>query len=194
MEKMEKMKKANPFDECPVYETGQFRYRLVREEDAEDLFLCYCDPVTWSHMNADNCNGKPQRMTRERMKDWIRLWQRDYQRRTFLRWSVLCKDTGKAAGTMEIAPLPWGRWFFGTPPPIGILRMDLLSVFERQEVLSEIIGLMASELANDFEVNQVIMKAPPDEPEKVNALLANQFQPYPLRGFQHYYAKRILLL
>ena len=54
---------------------------------------------------------------------------------------------------------------------------------------------MGTEIAVDFEVDQVIMKAPPDEPEKVNALLINKFQPYEPKmknfSYEHYYVKII---
>jgi RimJ/RimL family protein N-acetyltransferase len=187
------MRKINPFEECPIYKTKSFTYRLVNDNDAEDLFVCYSDPVTLNHMNNDNCNGEFRCASLDIMKEAIHRWQKDYERKTFLRWSIISKDTGKAVGTIEIAPLPWGKWFFGKEPPIGILRIDLLSNYEQECFFTEITYLMASELANDFEVNQVIMKAPPDEPEKIKALIKNQFHPYILTNFpyKHYYSKSI---
>ena len=185
------MAKANPFDECPVYETERFTCRLVHEDDAEDLFLCYSDPVTASHANGDNCKGAFRCTSAGVMKDWICGWRNAYAQRTFVRWSVIDKGTGKAVGTMEIAPLPWGRWFFGKQTPIGILRLDLLSACEQYAVFDQLVGMMATALANDFAVNQVIMKALPGEQEKVSALTANQFQPYALKNStrQHYYIR-----
>ncbi len=185
-------KKVNPFDECPVYETEHFIFSHVHEKDAEDLLVCYCDPVTLSHMNNDNCNGEFRCASIDVMKNAIRLWRMEYERRTFLRWSVISKENGKAIGTIEIAPLPWGKWFFGEETPIGILRVDLLSSYEQEANYAEIIRLMASKLANDFEVNQVIMKAPPDEPCKVSALVANRFQPDQGFSFDHYYVRTVI--
>jgi RimJ/RimL family protein N-acetyltransferase len=189
-----KTSKVNPFDECPIYETENFTYRLVNDNDTEDLFICYSDPVTLSHMNNDNCNGEFRCASIDIMKDAIRRWQKDYERRTFLRWSLIKKNIGKAIGTIEIAPLPWGKWFFGKETPVGILRIDLLSKYEQESIFTEIVGLMTTELANDFEVNQVIMKAPPNEQEKINALVINQFHPYILTDFpyEHYYMKQII--
>ena len=68
-----------------------------------------------------------------------------------------------------------------------------LQAHEKESVLIEITELMATEIANDFEVNQVIIKAPPDEPEKVNAVVKNSFTPYVLKDFSypHYYTKFI---
>ena len=184
-----KCTKANPFDECPVYETESFLYTRVSEEDAEDLFVCYSDPVTLQHMNNDNCGGA----WRPASPDELRYaWQKDYERRTFLRWSIKDKTTHRAVGTIEIAPLPWGRWFFGDVPPIGILRIDLLSSFEKQAYFSEIIRLLATEVAGNFEVTTVILKAPPDEPERIAALVQNHFRPDVDRtiDFDHYYIRK----
>jgi len=166
--------KINPFDECPVYETKHFIFKLVAEEDAEDLFICYSDPITLKHMNNDNCNGEWRPKSANELKN---AWQKDYENRTFLRWSVKDKNNSRVIGTIEIAPLPWGKWFFGNEKPIGILRIDLLSSYEKQEFFTEIIYLMSTKIANDFEVDKIIMKAFPDEPEKVNALLLNNFYP-----------------
>ena len=182
-----KTKNPNPFDECPIYETAHFIFRRVSEHDAEDLFICYSDPITLQHMNNDNCNGEWRPKSADELKY---AWQKDYERRTFVRWSIIDKITQRAIGTIEIAPLPWGRWFFGKETPMGILRIDILSRYEQESVFIEITELLAGELARDFEVNQVIIKAPPEEPEKVNALLKNQFTmtdfPYP-----YYYMKVI---
>lgn len=184
------MGKVNPFDECPVYETEDFIFKLVNQDDAEDLFICYTDPITLKHMNNDNCSGEWRLKSADELKN---AWQKDYENRTFIRWSIKCKSTGKVIGTIEIAPLPWGKWFFGAEPPIGILRLDLLSSFEKPEVFSEIIHMMSTQLADDFEVNKVIMKALPEEPEKVSALLSNHFHPDTVNEFQYdnYYIKEI---
>jgi len=184
------MLKKNPFDECPVYETDRFRFTLVCEADAEDLFVCYTDEVTLSHMNNDNCGGEWRPLSSEELKF---AWQKDYERRTFLRWSVKIKKTNVAVGTIEIAPLPWGKWFFGEDAPIGILRLDILSKYENESVFAEITAMMGGQLARDFEVYQVIMKAPPNEPERVAALVKNRFEPYESADFpfEHYYGRYI---
>lgn len=185
------MKKINPFDECPVYETKSFILSLISLDDAEDLFVCYSDPITLSHMNNDNCSGEFMCPTVDVMRNAINSWLAEYENRTFVRWSVKDKESKKVVGTIEIAPLPWGRWFFGEEKPNGILRIDLLSDYEKEEAFIELVGIIASELANDFEVNQVIMKAVPEEVGKVNALIKNNFQPYVLTDFpfKHYYIR-----
>lgn len=169
-----KMKKINPFDECPVYETKNFIFRLVNEKDAEDLFTVYTDPITLKHENRDGFSGEWNLNSSDELKN---AWQTEYKNRQFVRWSIISKDTSSVIGTIEIAPLPWGKWFFGTETPVGILRLDLLSSFEKQAYFSEIIYMMATELAYDFEVTKIIMKAPSNQPERVNALILNQFYP-----------------
>ena len=73
------------------------------------------------------------------------------------------------------------------------MRLDLLSAYEQEAEFIEIVALMGSELPKDFEVKQVIMKAPPDEPARVSAMIANQFRPHTQKKFpyEHYYMKVI---
>jgi RimJ/RimL family protein N-acetyltransferase len=180
--------KPNPFDECPVYETEHFICALVSPDDAEDLFAVYTDPVTLSHTNNDNCSGEWRLKSPDEIKN---AWQEDYKQRQFVRWSVKDKTLNKAIGTIEIAPIPWGRWFFSDVPPIGILRLDLRSDYENKAAFTEIYALMGSELASDFAVKQVITKAPPDEPDRIAALTANGFTPYETEEYKYYYIKNI---
>jgi hypothetical protein len=50
---------------------------------------------------------------------------------------------------------------------------------------------MGSELASDFAVKQVITKSPPDESDRIAALLVNGFAPYETKRYKHYYMKEI---
>ena len=63
------------------------------------------------------------------------------------------------------------------------------SLYEKEPVFLEIIGLAATKLADDFEVDQIMVKATPAEAEKVDALICHQFRPYkPVSfPFDHYY-------
>ena len=45
---------SNPYKDCPMYETQNFIFRLVSEEDAEDLLACYSDPKAQGLFNIDN--------------------------------------------------------------------------------------------------------------------------------------------
>ncbi len=176
------MKKINPFDECPIYETENFIFRLVNENDADDLFVVYTDPITLKHENRDGFSGEWNLKSADELKN---VWQKEYKNREFVRWSIINKEISRVIGTIEIAPIPWGKWFFGPEAPIGILRVDLLSSFEKQEYFTEIINMMATKLADDFEVTKIIMKSPPNQPNKVNALILNHFHPYTSEEFKY---------
>jgi hypothetical protein len=67
----------------------------------------------------------------------------------------------------------------------------LRSDYENEAVFAEIYDLMGSELASDFAVKQVITKAPPDESDRIAALLANGFIPYKTKNYKYYYMKEI---
>jgi hypothetical protein len=67
----------------------------------------------------------------------------------------------------------------------------LRSDYEKEALFTEIYALMGSELANDFAVKQAITKAPPDESDRITALLANGFVPYETKKYKHYYLKEL---
>lgn len=52
------MRKANLFDNCPIYETEKMEFTKVKLEDSDDLFEVYSDLVTRRHINNDNCGDE----------------------------------------------------------------------------------------------------------------------------------------
>ena len=50
-------KKQSLYEKCPVYETKQFIFRMVEENDAEDLLSCYSDKTSAKFFNSDNCTS-----------------------------------------------------------------------------------------------------------------------------------------
>lgn len=187
------LKNTNPFDICPVYETESLLLRLVDKPDAEQLFLCYSDPITLSHMNNDNCSGSFRCTSVKIMTEAIQGWRQDFRDRNLIRWSILDKHTGRAIGTAELAPVPYVRKFFGPEPTIGILRIDLRSSHEKANIFAEITYLACTAMAADLAVTGLIAKAPPALPALVSALLSVGFQP-DTDGkipFAHYYSKTL---
>jgi hypothetical protein len=47
----------NPFDECPIYESQFFSFRLVEETDAKSLLSSYSDPVSAPIFNLISKNS-----------------------------------------------------------------------------------------------------------------------------------------
>ena len=169
--------KHNPFDDCPVYKTHNLICRLVDETDAHDLYICYNDKVTLSHMNNDNCGGDFNCPSVDFMRDVILSWHKEYNNRRYIRWSVADVKSNCAIGTIELAPIPWGRWFFGKSKPLGIFRIDLRSDYETETIFSELMGI-TPELAADFEIEEIATKALHDEVNRRNALHSHGFHPH----------------
>ena len=135
------MKDKNPFEKCPVYETENLLFTKVKVEDAIDLFQCYSDPITKSHMNNDNCGGEWDCHSIDVVKQGIRGWKQELDDKFYIRWSVTYKPTNKVIGTIEIAPVPNTTRFLDGVCQIGIMRVDIISFLEREKIFSEIFNM-----------------------------------------------------
>lgn len=91
----------NPYQVCPVFESERLIYRLVQEEDAEDLLECYSDAASIPLFNSDNCTNDFNFQMIEEMSGCIRFWLDEYARHSFVRFSIVEKDSDKAVGTIE---------------------------------------------------------------------------------------------
>jgi len=168
----------NPYDFCPELETDYFRLRLVRESDAEDLLLCYSDPHVHCILNSDNCTSDFKYSTVNEMLDCIRFWLNEYQERGFVRWSIVDRDSGKAAGTIEM---------FGDRDKWGILRVDVAANYEERALLSELFGLAKRHFFTLFKVDTILTKAVPEAIERIAALQDSGYIPTEAAGREHYY-------
>lgn len=184
--------KENPFLHCPEYETENFIVTKIKLADAEDLFEVYSDLTTRSHMNNDNCGGEWQCNTLEVVQEGIRSWEREYDEKYYIRWTVTNKKLKKHIGTIELAPAPGRLRFFDGICTTGILRVDIKSELENEEVFSEIYNMTDSEMMETFGVERIITKGVPSEVERIKGLGKghyiklpdNEIIPYP-----HYYIK-----
>ncbi|MGE5675941.1 MAG: GNAT family N-acetyltransferase [Mycobacterium leprae] len=177
--------RKDPFDECPVYETEHLRFTKVRLDDAEDLLACYSDPVTKGQMNNDNCSGDWQISTLDIMKQGIRAWELEFERRFFIRWSVYHKPTGRVIGTIEIAPVPNTTRFLDGTCETGILRIDIISHLAVEPLIAEILQMTTDRFYADFGIKNIIIKATQADKERTLALDHSGFQRLP-DGFIRY--------
>lgn len=128
------------------YETAHFILRPVTQDDAPALLKCYSDPAAVALMNDDNCSRGFLCQTLEDLQAYIRIWQsEDYARPV-----VLDKQSGEAVGTLEI---------FGGET--GVLRVDLRTDYEREDVLRELYQLALEKLMEDFPMGALVTKAVP---------------------------------
>jgi RimJ/RimL family protein N-acetyltransferase len=162
----------NPYECCPVYRSNRFSFRLVRLEDAEDLLVCYSDPLAQERFNSDNCTSDFKYQTLDEMKQCLEFWLEAYRGQGFIRFSIVDKTTQKVIGTIEM----FGRE--ATPDASereGILRIDLASQYEREEVLAEILETACAHFPDDFGVTRVLTKAVPRASDRRIVLLKHHY-------------------
>lgn len=144
----------NPYTVCPTYETRTLRLRLVKTEDAQNLLKCYSDPAAVAKMNADNCTSDFYYPTISKMRDAIAFWLSEYEKKKYVRFSIVPKESEKAAGTAEM--------FGGEFPEIGragVLRIDLATEYETPQVVSELTALAVGSFMPDFNIETMLVKA-----------------------------------
>lgn len=156
----------NPYEKCPVYENENYCLRFIEASDAADLLLVYSDERAVPCFNSDNCNGDTFHYTTiERMQEAIKYWQWEYQRRGFVRWTIIDKNTRHAIGTIELFHRRSDDYFNGC----GILRLDLRSDYECEEKISEILTLITPPSFELFDCRMIATKIPPFAHERRKA-------------------------
>lgn len=169
-------RKTNPFEKCPIYETDNLIFTKVKEEDAEELFKCYSDTITLRHMNNDNCGGNWDVSTIEIVRKGIRGWESEFEAKFYIRWSVTHKPTNRIIGTIEIAPIPNTTRFFDGICKTGILRIDIISSFEKVEIFSEILKVIKDNFYLDFHIENIVTKCLSEDSQRILALVNTKFE------------------
>lgn len=161
------------YEHCPVLENEQFLLRLAKEEDAADLLRVYSDKNALPFFNSDNCHGDNfYYATEERMLEALRFWRMSYENGWFVRWAILDKAAGKAVGSIELCrqDADGGR---------GILRLDVMSSCEREEILLSILRLILPHSFALMDCGKILTKAPLYAVERLKAVEAAGFTKYP---------------
>lgn len=148
----------NPYETCPVFENESYLIRMIEAGDASDLLLVYSDEKAVPFFNSDNCGGDDFYMARlEYVQGAIKAWQEAYERKEFVRWSIIDKNAKQAVGTIELFNRQADDYF----NDCGILRLDLRSDYERREVISEILSLIVQPAFEMFDCRMIATKIPP---------------------------------
>ena len=167
----------DPYVECPTATTKSFIIRLISEYDSEAIYQCYHDKAAVELMNDDNCDFGFYVDTKEQMADTIGYWIDFYQKRYFIRFTIVDGTTEKAVGTME-----------GFGGEIGVLRVDIASAYERANYLSEIYTFAKDNFYDFFGNKYLVTKAIPKASERRMALDENGWEFIDkFRGYQDYY-------
>lgn len=157
----------NIYETCPTAESERFFLRLVTEQDCEDLLKVYSDAAAAALFNSDNCNGDDFHYTTiDRMMQAIQFWIWSYDNGWFVRWSIVDKAADCVIGTIELC---------GTER--GILRVDLGSDYETEEIVSQLLSLIIPPAYDWLGAGSIITKARPIAAARIGALTEAGFVP-----------------
>lgn len=148
----------NPYQKCPVYENENYLLRLVEPADNADLLLVYSDEKAVPYFNGDNCHGDDfHYTTAERMESAIRFWLMNYNYGSFVRWTILDKNSSRAVGTIELFNRRSADYYNNC----GLLRLDLHSNYEQTESIREILSLILPPAFELFDCQMIATKIRP---------------------------------
>lgn len=157
----------NPYEKCPEYQNKNYLLRMVRKEDKEDLLKVYSDKKAVPFFNSDNCGEDDFYYTTEsRMEQAIEYWLWEYNRQGFVRWAIVTKSTNEAIGTIELFNRKADDYFNNC----GLLRLDLRSDYEQEEIIFEILSLIVPSVFDLFKCQLIATKVPPFASERKSAM------------------------
>jgi RimJ/RimL family protein N-acetyltransferase len=160
------------YEKCPVLENEKYLLRLVEVEDAKDLLNVYSDERAVPYFNSDNCNGDNfYYKTLERMQEAIKYWLWEYERKGFVRWSILDKQSQEVIGTIELFTRN-SKDYFNT---CGLLRLDLRNDYENQNSIFAILSIIIVTTFDLFHCDMIATKAAPFATERIEALKRKGF-------------------
>lgn len=154
------------YEQIPVMESDKFLLREIEEADAEDLLKVYSDKDAVPLFNSDNCVNGFYYTTMEKMKDTIAFWKREYQNRYYVRWAIIDKNANCAIGTIELFNRKAKDHFNNC----GLLRLDLRSDYEKQDIIEDILGIIIPETRDMFACEMIATKAVSIAQERIQAL------------------------
>lgn len=100
------------------------------------------------------------------MKEAIEYWFFEYNRKGFVRWSIVDKSTKEAIGTIELFHRKSDDFFTNC----GLLRLDLRSDYESSDKIINILSPIIKPTFKMFHCNKIATKAIPEAKERINTL------------------------
>lgn len=157
----------NIYESCPVLENEKFLLRLVNYEDCEDLLKVYSDKNALPFFNSDSCDGDIfYYETKERMTEALDFWNLAYQNGWFVRLSIVDKTVAGVIGTIELC-LRVSEDEFNH---MGILRVDVRSDYEKEDVLYNVMALITPHISAMLDCDGIITKVPAYAVERIKAI------------------------
>ncbi|MBQ1224106.1 MAG: GNAT family N-acetyltransferase [Oscillospiraceae bacterium] len=166
---------------CEEYASEKILLRKCTKPDSHDLLKVYSDKLAVSLCNTDNCYGETfYYKTPEEMDKAIDYWDWEYNRRGFVRWSIIDKDTICTIGTIELFKRSAEDYF----DSVGLLRIDLRSDYEKEAFIFELLKLILSFAYDTFSCDRIATKAVRSANERIAALRKSGFElsAFPLIG------------
>lgn len=168
------------YEDWRSYENQEFLLRPVRLIDAEELLEVYSDKEAQKRFNIDNFSHPCFFDTMEQMQNELEYYQKAYQEREFVRWSIVDKETGGIIGTVENFHREAIDQSTGEPRDafhdVALLRLDIRSDYEKEPVFLSLIHLILESAYDDFECNCIATKAPQIAEERRRALVEAGFK------------------
>lgn len=157
----------NIYEKCPEFESKKFLIRLFQKEDCNDLLKVYSDKNALPFFNSDNCDGDNfYYTTKERMEEAISFWHMAYENGWFIRLSIVDKTVSSVIGTIELC-LRVSEDEFNH---MGILRVDVRSDYEQEDMLYDIFLLIMPKFEEILGCKGVLTKAPIYAIERIKAI------------------------
>lgn len=157
----------NIYEKSPTLQNNNFLLRMVEKEDCEDLLQVYSDKNALPFFNSDNCNGDNfYYSTKERMMEAIDFWTLSYENGWFARLSIVDKTLSKVIGTIELCLRVSEDAFH----EMGILRVDVGSEYEKEDILFDIFSLVTPKVYEMLGCSGIITKAPIYAIERMKAI------------------------
>lgn len=161
------------YKDCPQFENERYKIRFISEKDCSDLLKVYSDKRAVPLFNNDNCGGDDFYITTEEcMKKAIEYWSFEYERKGFVRWSIVDKSKDAVIGTIELFHRKANDYF----TECGLLRLDIRSDYEQADHIERILSLIVVPAFELFQCDKVATKAKPEAVERVKALERLGFQ------------------
>ena len=159
------------YEVCPQFEKEQYLLRFLSENDGNDLLKVYSDKKAVPLFNSDGCFGDFYFTSLETMQSVIAAWQGEYQRKGFVRWSIIDKCKEEVIGTIELFHRNADDYF----TECGLLRLDLRSDYENASEIESILSLIVPPTFEMFQCDKVATKVIPEANERKNALQKMNF-------------------
>lgn len=174
------------YEKCPIFKNETVTLRLINEDDTLELLNCYSDEKAVPLFNSDNCNGNTfYNTTPQQMKQAIDGWKWCYETKQFVRMTIILNQTDEKIGTIEM----FNRGVTPYYGVHGILRLDIMSKYEEEDILIAVLQLANEHFYKEFGVEWIVTKAIDCAAKRRDALTRLGYIPMKDFELKNYYGR-----